>query len=371
MNRRWIGWCAAVTVPIVGAVGWLALTARGRNQLSHQYQRMAFQWIADRQTLGVRDPQARAIRLHAYVHERLYRPSSEKPIGDVEPIEILASQRGWCDQQAAVFIQLARTLPLEGRLVFLQDGHGQSPHSMAELFLDGHWRVVDPFLGMVILNREAQLARREDLAQDPRLLTDLPDMRVFSASGFATDFARMAEWYRNPPAIFNTWSGKRQAWMDRCPIALRRFLVCAVQDLYLALCPSVMAKSGPERQLRRAKHYALVGRSRSAERIFQRLILQADEARVQESARFFLGRLSQSQDRLPDARAAFEALLREHPQAGWAPMARAALGAVYDAMHEPALAIAAYEESGLQRTEAPIGARVIVLRALLNNEGRL
>ena len=372
--RPWrgvVGWCAAVALVIIGVVGWLGATAHGRNQLSHQYQRIAFQWIADQETRGIHDRQAQAIRLHEYVHERLYQPSSEKPIGDLEPIEILAAQRGWCDQQAAVFIQLARTLPLDSRLVFLQDGHGSSPHSVAEVYFDGHWRIVDPFLGMIITNREGQLASREELGADLQLLTDLPQVRALAASGFATDFVKMAGWYRNPPTIFNTWRGKRQGWLDRCPSALRRLLVCAVQDLYLALCPSVMARSRLERQLRRAKHYALVGRSRSAQRILKGLIRQEAESRVQESAAFFLGRLYQSQGRLPQARVVLEALLREHPHTGWAPMGRAALGAVYEAMHEPALAIAAYEESGLQKTEAPIGTRVMALRALLNKKGLL
>lgn len=106
-------------------------------KLKHFYERLMFQTIAGRVTSGISDPQRALIRLLEFVHTRVVTPPSDRPIGDVGPLSILTAGRGWCDQQANVLIQLARTLPVDGRLVFLRNERGASPHSIAEVYLDG------------------------------------------------------------------------------------------------------------------------------------------------------------------------------------------------------------------------------------------
>ena len=294
------------------------------------------------------------------------------PVGtpvDVESQEILASGRGWCDQQANVFIQLARSVPLDGRLVFLHDATGESPHSIAEIYLDGAWRVVDPLLGVAIVNGEGRLATREDIAREPQLLADEPRLRMLTTFGSTTDFAAMARWYEHGPTIFNTWRGKRKTWFDQCPPWLRRRLLWVIQDVYLLSPMAGKGFSGSQRWLLRARHYELLGRSREAIRLYQRLMREANDATVKDDARFFLGQLYEAEGRAEEALATFQLALRESPSGKWTPFTRAALGRLYEQLGQPTLALQAYESSQLMQVEPLVGQRVMRLRAHRMPEG--
>ena len=356
-------------------VGGIAITvARGKQWVEHEYKMALFQLIADRVTHGAPDPQTAVVRLLDYVHSNLHGVG--KPV-DIEPQEILASGRGWCDQQANVLVQLARSIPADGRLVFLHDANGISPHSVAEVSLDGAWRVVDPLLGVVILNAEGKLATREEIANNPQLLADNPQLRSLEHRDNSPDLVSMAHLYQHEPEIFNTWRGKRKRWMDACPTPLRHWLVYALQELYLTTPSALtMPSANPHesrltRQLFRARHYLLVGREQAAERLLQDLHHQVTDPAVSENAHFFLGQLYVSQGYFDKALVAFQGLLQAYPRSGWTPLIHAALGQIYEALGQPALALEAYQRSDLVGVEPLVGQRVATLKILLMQQRSL
>lgn len=351
----------AVGVAVAGAMATRGAVDRAKHRLEHTCERVIFQWIADQITREAPDVQEAVVRLLGKVHDAVRLPPSGKSLGDVEPLDILTAGRGFCDQQANVLAQLVRTIPLDVRLAFLRDGKGQSPHSIAEVYLNGAWRIVDPLLGVPILNAQGQLATHEEVARDPSLLTNHPFVLASVALGSTTDFAEMARWYQDPPIVFNTWRGKRKMWMDHCPAPLRRWVVYRFQDLYWLLSASHRGGSRWQHKLLRARHYALAGRVAQAERLYQRLIGFAEEPDVREDARFFLARLYQDQQRWQDALTMWTELLREHPETGWSTYAQLAIGQVEEALGHPAQALAAYQRSHLMQQDLIVGERVLAL----------
>lgn len=351
-------WVISVSVLGVG----LATDRRAHQWIEHGYQRLLFQLIADRVTTGARDPQEAVVALLDYVHTRVYTPPARKPIGDVEPLEILGSGRGLCDQQANVFIQLVRTIPLDGRLVFLRTAEGVSPHSIAEVYLHGAWRVADPFFGLVVRDREGLLATRQAIAQDPTLLTHHPSVQALQTLGSTIDFEAIARLYQSPPTVFNTWRGKRKVWVDRHPALVQAWMITVLQDLYFTLPQARKSWAGRSRQLLHARHCLLVGRWKVGERLLQRLAHQEADPRVREDAWFFLGRFYQRQERVEEALAAFEVVVREDVDGqGWASAALAAMGQLYERLDQPRQALQAYQRSHLAQTDVLTAGRVLAL----------
>lgn len=358
----WVGWLV-VGLAILGGI---SQGAPGQRWLEHEYSRAAFQWIADLVTKDARDPQQAVSQLLEYVGARVRVPPQGKPISDGEPMEILAAGRGWCDQQANVFIQLARTIPLDSRLVFLQNGPGPSPHTVAEVYLDGAWRVVDPSFGVLIVNGEGKLATREEFAAQPSLFAQLPEAIAKEKFGSSTDFRGVSALYQAEGRIFNAWRGKRKVWLDRCPPPLRRALFYALQDVYLTLTRSDDGLSSPQRELRRARHHALVGRWASAERLFHRVVQQSRDPGVRQDAQFFLGRLYLTQQRFDEAAHVFTVVVNDAPESPWSAFAHASLGQIYETQGELLRAIEEYERSGMVDRDVGIWRRVQAMKVRLN-----
>lgn len=75
---------------------------------------------------------------------------------------------GFCDQTAHVFATLATYAGYDSRLWFLINDEGVSPHAVAEVLIEGHWVVVDPWQGVVWKSTDGRLATIADAT--PELL---------------------------------------------------------------------------------------------------------------------------------------------------------------------------------------------------------
>lgn len=70
---------------------------------------------------------------------------------------------GYCDQDAHVFATLAFFAGYEVHLLFLFDANGSSPHTVAEVRVDGRWILADPWLGVLFLDHDGELAGTAEL----------------------------------------------------------------------------------------------------------------------------------------------------------------------------------------------------------------
>jgi len=349
---------------VIAAVLVLAVLTNFRRQekLEHFYTRVVFQRIADRVTQGAADPQSSVLRLLDYVHAQVLAPPNDRPVGDIEPLEILAAGRGWCDQGANVFAQLARTLPLDVRLVFLRDERGRSPHSVAEVYFDEGWRVVDPLVGIPIFDRRGKLVTRHEVAEDPTLLIKAPDVKLLMELGVIHDFKRQASWYQNEPTLFNSWRGKRKGWLDQIPEPVRRMILCVIQDFYFQLPIATRGLSAEERLMKRAHHYTFLGRTRAAEQIYARLIAQPKDKTIRQDARYFLGCYYAQIGRFDEALKIFNLSLQEEPATGWSPYIYLSIGKIYESLKKRDEALEAYQHSGLATTDTFVAKRMVELK---------
>ena len=363
VTRRRLLMCAAVTL-LAAPVVWVLASARAQDKLEHVYERLTFQVIADRVIQGRSEPQAALSKLLEYVHLQVVSPPNDARTGDLaHPLDILAVGRGYCDQQANVFAQLARTIPVDVQMTFLHDASGASPHSVAEVYLDGAWRVVDPLLGVPILNHEGALATREELARDPALLTELPQLDALRRLDSPDTFSKTVELYQHPATVFNTWRGRRKAWLSRLPTPAQRGLVGVLQSLSFALPTFGRELSPSERLLLRARHYGLLNRFRAAARTYAQLLARSDQPGLRQEARYFSGRLLARQGRSAEALQAFQDALSEDPSGPWSPFVYRAIGKLYEDMAEPASAVEAYRRSIGLRADPVIAHRVVSLVA--------
>lgn len=313
------------------AVGFLTL-----RKVPHTYERMMFQAVADHVAGGTDNPQQAAVQLLEYVHTRMLQPPGDREISGWDPLTLLVYGRGWCDQQATLYIQLLRTQSIQGRLVYLRDGSGASPHSVAEVYLNDAWRVVDPLLGIPLKNSEGELATRQDILNDPAVLASLPD------SPTAKKLASQAM-YSGEPIVVNTWTGKRVKWMDRVPKFMRRPVFCALQDYYLLFFGAPMSLGWEERLLRRARHYALLRRFDASTRIYKRLIEKSPRLAIRHEARYYLGRNFYNAGFQEEAVKVLQDVLLVAP--GYlAPYIHRTLGEIYESLGESAPALRAYRQ---------------------------
>lgn len=83
---------------------------------------------------------------------------------------------GFCDDCATNFMVLARKAGLQSRV------WGLSGHVVAETFYDGRWHMFDPDHQVFYRNRQGQIAGVEELAEQPRLITQTPTDPLGSSS---------------------------------------------------------------------------------------------------------------------------------------------------------------------------------------------
>ena len=353
-----------ISLVVIAAVLVLAVLTNSRLQekLEHFYTRVVFQRIADRVTQGAADPQSSVLRLLDFVHARVVPPPNDRSIGDIEPLEILAAGRGWCDQNANVFGQLARTLPLDVRLVFLIDGNGRSPHSIAEVYLNGEWRVVDPFFGVPIFNRGGKLATRKELGEDATLITETPNVKLFVQIDPERDFSQMAALYKQEPEIFNTWRGKRKVWLDQIPEPVRQMILGVIQELYFQLPIATRGLSLREQLMKRAHHYTFLGRTRAAEQIYARMIAQSEDKRIRQDARYFLGRYYEQLGWFDEAQKQFNLSLKEESATGWSSYIYLSMGKIFESLKKRDEALGAYQHSGLVTSDPIVAKQMVELK---------
>jgi hypothetical protein len=194
--------------------------------------------------------------------------------------DVLLRGFGVCDQADFAFARLANELDVPGRLLFLRQPDGVSPHSTAELFLSGEWRIFDPFYGMVARAADGEIATRQDLATEPRL-------RPYSQLD--------PGWYQaaQPVPLVEATSGVGGSVVETLAefaASLPPPVVDALQDAYLALPPPRYVDHNDD----------------------------VEDFETPDARLYFEGRNFQVFRRTSDAQASYEALTSQYPKSDYA-----------------------------------------------------
>lgn len=106
----------------------------------------------------------RLTALMEWVHDNV-RPQFAAPARLVADgtLDIVRRGYGYCDQSAHVFATLAHFAGYDVHLLFLHTADGVSPHTVAEVRVDGRWVLVDPWLGFLFVDHAGRLAGAAEL----------------------------------------------------------------------------------------------------------------------------------------------------------------------------------------------------------------
>lgn len=326
------------------------------------YREISYQLLADRIAGDETDPERIAIRVADYVEENLY--PSGGPVLDVTSWSDLVRGIGWCDQDDWALATLLSKKGIHARFAMLKDKQGGSPHTMAEVFLGGQWRVFDPLFGLAFRNsRDQSLATMSDLSENPSIIFDNPRMRALpekSRRKLEEFFSRMFPIPEEP----NRWGSlleaknigvPRRAVNNVIRLSLSLFgprVAYLFQDLYLGMPPNrlialdrsnIKNRSQPEMLTRsedpalflyfKARNYHLYERAALAEEFYKEILLRYPTSYYAEKGSYFLGDLSlRVVKNYPSAASRLADFLDKYPGSSWTSLARYSLGMAYEKM---------------------------------------
>ena len=199
-----------------------------------------------------------------------------------QPLSSTLTRGGWCGNYVRVFISFAEQEGYPAHKFHLQSG-GRS-HTLAEVYYQGKWRIIDPFLNYAYFLPNGEMATYQDLRQDLSLVANpvqgsINDSRldriyrgyepIFpflyrDATDFYPDFGRSAIYHN----LFVTLSyplspfyegGRRPilpSWLDRPELLGIYFLSLLV----LTMLAPIGVRSGGK--LRRRIAHSVIGRSK-------------------------------------------------------------------------------------------------------------
>ena len=111
----------------------------------------------------------------------------------LQPIGTTVSSGGWCGNYVRVFVTLAKDQGYPAHRLHLRTG-GRS-HTLAEIYYQGKWRVVDPFFSQVWLLPNGELATYETLARNPELAMSPTPVGDPLAPRLQDIYGRYAPWF--------------------------------------------------------------------------------------------------------------------------------------------------------------------------------
>lgn len=157
-------------------------------------------------TKGIIMPEGRIRALREFVYNQMKPDPAVDPqsLNNKHTLDLIQGKIGWCDHQVRVFIHLAWYQGFTTRMVYLLNKEGtSSPHTIAEVDLNGRWVVVD-----VGNNIDFNFATRENMQKDFSIVTNNSRIKELAKENpcFADEeYLRM---YIYPAKIVSTWIGK-------------------------------------------------------------------------------------------------------------------------------------------------------------------
>jgi len=237
-----------------------------------RYNKIMCYYIARNITLNADTPEKKICALRNFVHINIHPIPEYKNRLDTKAIDKLVSGIGWCDQQARVFMQLARAIGINTRLLFLVNGSGSSPHSIAEAELpNGRWVIVDPFFNLELRNKKGELASQLDVKEDPAIITDNDKVKLrkpYDKKWSNPDYISI---YANTPQYIVEKKGVSIDLLRIVPISWIRFFDKYIADIYISQMQKKF-KDEFELKLVKARTYHLIGYYKGSRSLYNEII---------------------------------------------------------------------------------------------------
>lgn len=118
-------------------------------------------------------PRARALSAMNWVSRNVQHPHTCGPLAPDRAHseeQLIGSQRGWCNEQARVFVALCEVMEIPSRLCFLFHANAKCGHTTAEVFLENRWAFFDPTFDLAVELPDGRLAEARELSGAQREL---------------------------------------------------------------------------------------------------------------------------------------------------------------------------------------------------------
>lgn len=343
---RLMALAVAVFIVLPAALLWAPQKLR-----DYAYRELAYRVIANEVTKEATSDVQVASSLLAYISGHETAPSSAQVVDDTV-FNDLVRGIGFCDQQAWGLSTLLAKKHVPATLLMLRGRQQVSQHSVATVFLNGKWRVLDPYHHLTFAMPSGDPATFEDLQRDPDLIRSTsPKLDALERykKGFADYYAGLYD-PRFPPDKWGSPTDSRNLIravitrvVDGYVGLLGDRFVHAYQDVYLRRPLS----STPDGDLfLRARHYDLFFRRDAALAAYQRVLAEYPASPSAEDALYFLGKWYEDHRQWQAAGRTFDALLaRIGPRAKWADTAHYFNGVANEAQHNYPKAASEYMAS--------------------------
>lgn len=243
--------------------------------------------------------------------------ASPSPIISDDYFNILKRGSGYCDQAAYVFSVLSTRLGIPARMIMLQDQNGVSRHTAAEVYLDGNWQYIDPWLGVFPHKSDGTAYTRFEFAKDQSALA-----RYGYAPGLAGyEFANSIVFETFPFMSFNrllqkiaSKFGNLRESSTASPGGLNNVDQTNIGSGENGLTPSQLKVLAVYDKARANHLNENFGKARAG---YQELIDNEQITVIGEAARFFFGVTYFDQHRYDDAENYFKHAIVKHKNNLW------------------------------------------------------
>lgn len=266
-----------------------------------RYNKIMKYYIARRITDRLPSFQDKVIAIRNYVHETVHPIRGYQNRLDTVAIDKLISGIGWCDQQARVFMQVASSIGITTRLLFLHTDSGSSPHTVVEaLSPRKRWVLVDVAYQLDLINKDGRLATQSDIKDDLGIVANNARVKTrarFENSWTDRDFLSI---YSNPPSYIITRKGVRFDFLKPIPVSWLRPIVNIIQDRYFEQARNNV-KDIYEFKMMKAQGYYLLGYYERSDRLYREVIENSKDKQLIDKAEFHYALSLKKQKRYEDA----------------------------------------------------------------------
>lgn len=266
-----------------------------------RYNKIMKYYIARKITDGLSGFQDRVIAMRDYVHETVHPVERIYNRPDTVAIDKLISGTGWCDQQSRVFMQLASSIGITSRLLFLRSDSGSSPHAVVEaLSPRKRWVIVDPANELDLINKEGRLATQSDIKEDLGIVVNSDRVRTRAKFEKAWADKNFLSIYFNTPSYIITREGVKFDFLKPIPALWLRPIVTIIQDRYFEQNHDKI-ENAYGFKLAKARGYHMVGHYERSGRLYDEVIKEYRNLTHRRKAEYYYAMLLKDQKRYDDA----------------------------------------------------------------------
>ncbi|GEM_PF-1815175 len=276
-----------------------------------RYNKIMCYCIAREVTGTSRDFYEKITSLRDFINENIIPMVYYRQRFDTCAIEKLVCGIGWCDHQARVFMQLARSIGISSRLLFLKSNAGPSPHSIAEaLAPDKRWVIVDPAFRLDLRNKNGEFAAQTDIQEDIGIVRDNERVKLIAKFNKAWGDPEFLSMYRNAPIYVECKRVTAPDYLKFVPINLIRPVVSVISRRYLdRIRPGV--KNPFEFKMMQARTYHLLGYYEKCAGLYDDIIRNSGDSRLALKAGYFKAILLKDLGKYAEARDYITEVLRK------------------------------------------------------------